>query len=129
MGEPGAARNRDRLAAELSPADLALSDRRAAAWTTARRGTGLANPGATYPGVQEVLEKLARVAAAPPPAPMAEPPPESMAAVSAPAPMAEVQVPAIPVVAPEQPLPPPPARATTAPRPVGPPLPLVPTRP
>ena len=73
VGEPGAARNRDRLAAELSPADLVLSDRRAAAWTTARRGTGLANPGATYPGVQEVLGKLARVAAAPPPAPMAEP--------------------------------------------------------
>jgi hypothetical protein len=108
LGDLGAARNRDRTAAQLSPAELAASERAIAAWRAAPRpATSLPlNPAETYPGALNAIAHVARALGIPEPttatpaveavdmvavtAPVGIPAAE---AVTAPAPVAELTLP------------------------------------
>lgn len=59
-GEAGAARNRDRIAVELTPAELAESERATNAFRTARPQVASLplNPADTYPGAENLLKRI-----------------------------------------------------------------------
>ena len=59
-GDAGAARNRDRIAVELTPAELAESERAANAFRTSRPqvATLPLNPADTYPGAENLLRRI-----------------------------------------------------------------------
>jgi hypothetical protein len=104
LGDAGAARNRDRTTAHLSPAALAASERAIAAWRAAPRPASALplTPADTYPGAMNSITQIARAVnplppLAPPPvavfdlaAPRPAPPP---AAAASPPPVAELVVP------------------------------------
>ena len=127
LGDAAATRNRDRTAAQLSPAELAASERAIASWRAAPRPvTALAlNPAETYPGAINALAHVARALGIPEPeigtpavvtvdllavaAPVMTPATaavvEPTAAGAAPAPVAELVLPPTIVVVPHLPRP------------------------
>ncbi len=122
LGDAAAARNRDRTAAQLSPAELAASERAVASWRAAPRPvTALPlNPAETYPGAINALAHVARALGIPEPdiatpavvtvdlLAVATPVTPATAAVvepAAPAPVAELVLPPTIVVVPHLPRP------------------------
>ncbi len=125
LGDAAAARNRDRTAAQLTPAELAASERAIAAWRATPRSLGTLplNPADTYPGAINALAEIDR-ALRPAGRPIGTQPVDAVdlvviapvvtpangaaaapAAVAPPAPVAELKLPPTIVVVPH--LPPP----------------------
>ncbi len=92
-GDEGAARNRDRVAAELTPAQSVESARRLQAWTQPATPALQSIAAAMYPGGAGVIEQIATILSPPAAAPILAatvpaPPAAGIAAMQPPAPAA-----------------------------------------
>ena len=135
-GDEGAARNRDRVAAELNPAQTVESARRLQAWTQPAAPAVLAIPAPLYPGGAMVIEQIANILSPPAPAPAMEAMAPLAPAMPAEEPEAQelaAMQPAAPMTAPPAVEPPPMTAPAIEPppapvAPAGPPLRIIPAR-